>query len=520
MAKRFLTCSLEQPYLLPPSPNDWLPESHLARFIAELIGELDLSAITGEYGRKDGRGKAAYHPEMMVRLLIYAYCTGQTSSRKIEEATYVNVAYRYLAANQQPDHDTIATFRKQHLKALADLFIQVLRLCQEAGLVKLGHVALDGTKIKANASRRQSVSYERLSEQEKRWQQTVDELLAKAEKTDATEDEQFGQGNKDESLPEELAKAEKRLAAIRAAKAALKQRAETKLEEARQAAPPRPLGRPKKGASPSATEKTVAEKHRNKCKRARKQAKQPTSTHNYTDPDSRLMVDGATKAYVQAYNAQAAVDEQAQIIVAASVTQEVNDRNQLAPLLAETQQNVGAFPTVASADTGYWDTEFIDQYQTQASLLVPPEATRNSEIPANAPKNDTAQAMRERLKTEEGKAEYKRRAATVEPVFGQIKQARHFRQFSLRGVAAVAAEWQLVCLTHNLLKLARHRRAQTSPFSAPPGRRRRSPAHSSTRQQTFFVPGVRRAAFCRRNRHRHGRPANSCRPAPTMVFVD
>jgi transposase len=517
MAKRFLTCSLEQPYLLPPSPSDWLPESHLARFVAELIGELDLSTITGEYGRRDGRGKAAYHPEMMVRLLLYAYCTGQTSSRKIEEATYVNVAYRYLAANQQPDHDTLATFRKQHLKALADLFIQVLRLCQEAGLVKLGHVALDGTKIKANASRHQSVSYERLGEQEKQWQQTVEELLAKAEKTDAAEDEQFGVGKRDEALPEKLAKSQERLAAIRAAKAALEQRAQSKQEEIRQATPPpRPRGRPKTGAGPTtAAEKTLADKHRRKRNRARKESEQPTSTYNYTDPDSRLMKDGATKAFVQAYNAQAAVDEQAQIVVAASLTQEANDKEQLAPLLAEMQRNMGVFPTVASADTGYWNTEFIDQYQAQTKLLVPPEALKNTEIPVTAPKNDTAQAMRERLKTEEGKAEYKRRSATVEPVFGQIKQARHFRQFSLRGVTAVAAEWQLVCLTHNLLKLARHRRALTSPVSAPPGTGSRSSGQSSTRQRAFFAPGIHRTAFRRRNRYRNVRPASSCRSTTT-----
>jgi hypothetical protein len=314
------------------------------------------------------------------------------------------------------------------------------------------------------------------------------------------------------------------LAAIRAAKAALEQRAQTKLEEVSQAAPPpRPRGRPKKGTGPSAAEKTAAEKHRKQRNRARQEAEQPTSTYNFTDPDSRLMVDGATKAFVQAYNAQAAVDDQAQIIVAASVTQEVNDRNQLAPLVAEMQQNVGAFPTVASADTGYWDTasiESIHQQQPQTSLLVPPEATRNSEIPANAPQNDTAQAMRERLKTAEGKAEYKRRAATVEPVFGQIKQARNFRQFSLRGVTAVAAEWQLVCLAHNLLKLARHRRAQTSPFSVPPGTRRRSPGYSSTRQPAFFVPGVHRNALGRQNRRRHVRPAIFCRPASTNAFVD
>ena len=502
MAKRFLTCSLSQPYLLPPSLEDWLPEAHLARFVAELTGELDLLAITKEYDRRDGRGKAAYHPELMVRLLLYAYCTGQTSSRKIEEATYLNVAYRYLAANQHPDHDTIATFRKQHLKALADLFVQVLRLCQQAGLVKLGHVALDGTKIKANASRHQSVSYERLGEQEKQWQQTVDELLGKAEKTDAAENEQFGAGNKDESLPKELAKTKERLAAIRAAKAALEQRAQAKLEEVCQATPPpRPRGRPKEGASPSAVDKTIAEKHRKRRKRARKEAKQPTSTHNYTDPDSRLMLDGATKAYVQAYNAQAAVDDQAQVIVAASVSQDANDLNQLAPLLAKMHQNVGAFPAVATADTGYWNTEIIDQYQTQVSLLVPPEAIRNTEIPFTAPKNDTAQAMRERLKTAEGKAQYKRRSATVEPVFGQIKQVRHFRQFSMRGVTAVAAEWQLMCLTHNLLKLARHRHSQTAPSLPLPHTRRRSQGHSSTRQRPFFVHGVQRNAFGRRNRY-------------------
>lgn len=237
MNKRFRTCALDQPYLLPPSLQDWLPERHLARFIAEVLDELDLGSIYAHYERKDGRGLAAYHPVMLTRVLLYAYCIGMTSSRRIEKATYEDLAIRFLAADQHPDHDTIAAFRQQHLHALAGLFLQALRLCQRARLVKLGNVALDGTKLQANASRDRSVSYGRLCEQEEQWKATVEGLLEQAQQTDRQEDERYGKGLSGDELPPELAHAESRLQKIREAKRALEQEAAQALEEAERRAP-------------------------------------------------------------------------------------------------------------------------------------------------------------------------------------------------------------------------------------------------------------------------------------------
>jgi len=236
--KRFRVCDLNQPFLIAPSLQDWLPENHLARFVAEVCNELDLSAIYAEYERSDGRGLSAYHPLLLTRLLLYGYSIGVTSSRATEKATYDNVAFRYLAADQHPDHDTIANFRQQHLEALAGLFVQALRLCHRAGMVKLGQVALDGTKILANASTHRSVNHQQLSEREQHWKSVVARLLVEAEKTDEREDQQFGPGKSGDSLPEELADAQRRLARIQQAKAELEQEALQKLEEAWAGGPP------------------------------------------------------------------------------------------------------------------------------------------------------------------------------------------------------------------------------------------------------------------------------------------
>ena len=463
MAKRFLTCSLDQPYLLPPNLQDWLPENHLARFIAELVSELDLSAILDEYERGDGRGKCAYHPEMMTRLLLYAYAVGQPSSRQIERASYTDLAYRYLAANQHPDHDTIANFRQRHLTALAALFVQVLRLCQKAGLVKLGHVAIDGTKMKAQASRHRSLSHARLSEKEKFWQEQIAELLAKAAAADTAEAKQ---ANGDGTLPPDLAHAQGRLAKIRAAKEALEKEAQQKLAEAAAAhtGAGRPPGRAKKSASPRPpVEPEVYSKNKRAYSRAKKNAAAPTSTYNFTDPDSRIMRDGATKANVQAYNAQAAVDDHAQIIVAAAITQEVNDKQQLSPMLAAVEANTGQKPALTTADNGYWDSQDVAAVEKNGfAVLVPPQSDPDGEPTGTSPRGPVAEAMRARLATDEGRAQYKRRQGTVEPVFGTTKQARGYRQFALRGKAKVACEWQLICLTHNLRKLSRHRQGSAS----------------------------------------------------------
>jgi len=458
VSKNFRTCDLDQPFLLPPSLQDWLPENHLARFIAELAPGLDLSKIYGYYGRRDGRGKAAYHPVMMVRLLLYSYCVGVTSSRRMERASYDDIAFRYLCADQHPDHDTISEFRRQHLPVLAQLFTQVLQLCNKAGLVKLGHVAIDGSKLQANASKHKAMSYNRMEEKEKQLRAEVEKLLAQAEATDAAEDALYGKGNRGDDLTGEMARRESRLKKIAEAKAALEQEAREHAEAAKKAA-----------------EKKLEERRQKEQARGKKfggkppripdpeQARpEPTAQRNFTDPESRIMPDGGRKgSFVQAYNAQIAVDSAAQIIVAAEITQESNDKQQLAPMLERVEQNMGAKPEAATADTGYFSAEQVNDERVRnidLYVAIGKQKHGESEVATEAspqPEDSERAQMRQRLQTEQGKAIYKMRKAIVEPVFGQIKEWRGFRRFSLRGLEKAGAEWKLICLTHNLLKLFR-----------------------------------------------------------------
>ena len=464
MRKRFRDGNLDQMLLLPVSLHDWLPEGHLARFVAELVETLDLSAIYGKYEEGDGRGLAAYDPRMMVRVLIYGYCRGVASSRRMERATYEDVAFRYLAADEHPDHDTIADFRKEHLAALGQLFIQVLRLCQQAGLVKLGHVALDGTKVKANASKHKAMSYERMGETEKKLEEEVKALLEEAARVDAEEDGKYGKGKRGEELPAELQRRETRLAKIREAKAALEREA-----------------REKAAAEKARVEARVKEREQQEAERGRKlggrppqapdpeQAQpEPKAQRNFTDPDSRIMKDGATKEFVQAYNAQAAVDSEAQVIVAAEVTQEANDKQQLVPMLEQVKIVTGSPPQQATADSGYFsEAQVTDRRLEGIDLLVAPDRQKHGEQvplapgppvespPGLSPTPSPAQAMRHKLQTPPGQAIYKMRKAVVEPVFGQIKEQRGFRKFLLRGLLNVKGEWKLICATHNVLKLYR-----------------------------------------------------------------
>ncbi len=462
MSKNFRTCDLDQPFLLPPSLQDWLPESHLARFVAELVPGLDLSKIYGFYGRRDGRGKAAYHPVMMVRVLVYGYCVGVMSSRRIERASYDDLAFRYLCADQHPDHDTIAAFRQQHLPVLAQLFTQILQLCNKAGLVKLGHVAIDGTKVQANASKHKAMSYDRMEEKEKQLKAEVEKLLAQAAETDAAEDALYGKGNRGDELTGELARRESRLKKIAEAKAALEQEARERAEAA------------KKGAEDKLEERRKKEDARGKKfggrppqipnpEQARPEAQ---AQRNFTDPESRIMPDGAHKgAFMQAYNAQIAVDSAAQIIVAAELTQESNDKQQLAPMLERVEQNLGAKPEAVSADAGYCSeaqltdkrVEGIELYvatgKQKHGLPEPGDVVPPGEL---AVASDSAvERMKQKLRTEPGRAVYKMRKAIVEPVFGQIKAARGIRAFLLRGLVKVSAEWKLICAAHNLLKMFR-----------------------------------------------------------------
>jgi transposase len=461
--KRFRVCDLNQPFLLPPSLQEWLPEGHLARFIADVMDELDLSDICAEYERRDGRGLSAYHPVMLARLLLYGYCIGVTSSRRIESATCDNVAFRYLAADQHPDHDTIATFRQENLETLAGLFVQALRLCQKAGLVKLGNVAIDGTKILANASTRRSVGHKKLSEREQYWQATVERLLAAAQQTDQEEDQRFGKGQSAESLPAELAHAKSRLERIRQAKAALEQEAQEQLKAVSNGHTPRKRGRPRKEDQTGHPRQSAQQRDQQKkrVRRAKKNAEEPTRQYNFVDPDSRVMKDNARKCFVQAYNAQIAVDGEAQVIVAAELTQQTNDREQLLPMVQSVRTTAQSTPAVVTADAGYWDTTSLSNLSLDGiQVLVSPDSKPQppgAPLPVSAPQNEDALRMRELLATETGKALYATRKTTVEPVFGQIKEGRGIRRFRLRGLTRAAYEWKFICATHNLLKLFRHR---------------------------------------------------------------
>ena len=470
MSKNFRTCDLDQPFLLPPSLQEWLPEGHLARFIAELAEGLDLSKIYGQYGRRDGRGKAAYHPLMMVRSLLYGYCVGIMSSRRMERASYEDVAFRYLCANQHPDHDTIASFRQQHLPVVAELFTQVLQLCNQAGLVKLGHVAIDGTKQQANASKHKAMSYDRMEEKEKQLKAEVEKLLAQAAETDAAEDALYGKGKRGDELPAELARRDSRLKKIAEAKAALEQEARERAE-----------------AKKKAVEEKLAERQKKEEETGKKMGGRPPEVpdpeqaqpdpkdqRNFTDPESRIMPDGARKgSFVQGYNVQIAVDSKAQIIVAAEITQQTNDKQQLAPMLEQVVKNMGTKPVAVTADTGYFSASQVNDARTEGIELYiaigkqkhdqPEPAAINESVEPPAETESAKEKMKQRLQTDTGKALYKMRKAIVEPVFGQIKAARGIRAFLLRGIDKASAEWKLICATHNLLKLFRApRRAQTA----------------------------------------------------------
>jgi transposase len=468
MAKGYLPYDIDQRLLLPLDMREWLPEGHLALFILDVVGELDLSKIYAVYDAKDHRGRAGYHPAMMVALLLYAYCVGKPSSRRIERATHQDVAFRVLAGNRHPDHDSIADFRKRHLKALSGLFMQVLQLCQKAGLVKLGHIAIDGTKVKANASKHKAMSYERMSETEKRLEEEVARLLAEAERVDAEEDAQHGKGKRGDELPNELKRREDRLVKIREAKAALereaKEKAEAKAAEVAEKLAERAreqdaeTGNQSRGPEPKAPDPEQA-------------VPEPKAQRNFTDPESRIMPDGANKgAFIQGYNAQIAVDGEAQIIVAALVTQTANDVQQLVPMAAAIVANVGQLAETTSADAGYFSASNVEHPAlADTNLLVPPNRQKHGSEPILEPLQQgatPAQRMRHKLSNGEDRELYKRRKAIVEPVFGQIKEVRGLRRFLLRGLEAVCDEFHIIALTHNLLKLFRSTERQALPAAS------------------------------------------------------
>ena len=429
MSKTFRPYDPDQDFLMPASMRDWLPVEHLAHFISDVVDQLDLSAILARYASEE-RGYPPYHPVMMVKVLLYAYCIGVPSSRKIEKRLCEDIAFRVLAANNTPDFRTISDFRKDHLKALASLFLQVLKLCQKAGLVKLGHVALDGTKIKANASKHKAMSYKRMKEEEARLKGEVTELLAKAEAVDEEEDCRYGKDKRGDELPKELAFRESRLKKIREAKAALEEEANREAE-----------------AAASANKKHSG-------------VPDDKAQRNFTDPESRIMPAPGGKHFIQAYNAQAAVDSAHQVIVAAEVINKPADRGQAEPMMGMVKANTGKLPRQMSADAGYFSGDAVNNLTAQGiDVYMPPDKMghRLTLPPApmgRIPKSlSTVDRMRRKLRTKKGKERYSLRKELPEPVFGQIKQGRGFNQFLLRGVDRVSGEWKLICTGHNLLKL-------------------------------------------------------------------
>jgi len=461
MGKSFRSDDLNQSLLLPPSLHDWLPENHLARFLVDVVETLDLSAIHASYDAGDGRGQSAYAPAMMVRVLLYGYSTGTYSSRKIQSKTFEDVAFRFLSADEHPDHSTLAEFRKRHLQALAELFTQAVQLCQKAGLVKLGHVAIDGTKLQGNASKHKAMSYGRMGEAETRLKDEIDALLKRAEDEDAAEDEKYGKGRSGDNLPAELARRESRLSKLQEAKQALEAEARQQAEEKKAVVEAKiaerreqeaRTGKKVRGAEPKAPDPDTAKPD-------------AQAQRNFTDAESRIMPIGNQKgAFVQGYNAQIAVDGQAQIIVAVDVIQQTTDNHQLAPMLEQTEQNLGTRPQAVSADSGYWNPTQVEKIQGQGiDLHVATSKQKHGQtsqpVEENSIEAGNEPSLRERMKqklaSEAGRDVYRMRKAIVEPVFGQIKEWRGFRRFSLRGHENVRCEWKLVCLTHNLLKLFR-----------------------------------------------------------------
>ena len=441
MSKFFRPWKIDEAQLLPPSVQDYVPSDHLSRFIVALVREnLDLSEVIGSY--RSELGQPPFDPRMMTALLLTGYATGIYSSRRIARACEERADFIMIVAGDAPDFRTISEFRRRHLKALAALFVQVLQLAEKAGLVKLGHVALDGTKIKANASKHKAMSYERMKKRQGELQAEVDGWLAAAEMADAEEDKLHGHKRGDE-LPDWVADKQKRLTKIREAKAALEAEAKAAAEEETR-------------RRTEAEEKRVAEGRKKNGRTPAPPREEPDSKaqRNFTDPESRILL--TKDGYIQGYNAQAAVDGEAQIIVAHGLTTSMSDCPQLVPLVDAIEANLGRKPHEASADSGYLseaNLEALGERDIEAYI-----ATGRAKHPADSKRQiggPLTQAMRDKLKREGWRSPYRLRKQIVEPVFGQIKQARGFRQFLLRGVEAVKAEWAMICTAHNLTKLAR-----------------------------------------------------------------
>lgn len=486
---KYLSWSIDQQYLLPPSLRDWLPENHAVYRFLELVNQLDISEITARDRSKDSRGRRSYHPRMMLALLMWSYSQGIYSSRRIEKATYEQIPFRVLTGNQQPHFTVINEFRSRNIEAFCDFFLQVLQMCAGLGMVKLGHIALDGTKVKANASKHKAMSYKRMQREISRYEREIRRLVALAEGEDRAEDSEGCPGPTEDELPEELHRREERLERIKQLKAALE-------ADARRAKSADLRERAQGLRQRAASEADETEKKR-KLTRAQKnedradeldddddgqtgangaddtgdlpEHRVPTTKNgepsdeaqrNFVDPDSRIMK--LNGEYVQGYNSQILVDAEHQVIIAQAVTNQAPDQQHLIPLLDRAKDVLGDFPGAFSADAGYiaeYNVEYceangIDAYiATKRDKHGQAEGNAEAEKQQDTPDPAALQRMTTKMQTPEAKAIYARRKVIPEPVFGQIKEPRGFRRFSLRGLRKVRGEWTLVCLCHNILKI-------------------------------------------------------------------
>jgi transposase len=427
MATTFRHYNPEQTLLLPPSARDWLAEGHLAYFISDTVDSLDLSSFYEPY-QGDGRRNSPFDPRMMVKVLLYGYATGTFSSRKLAKKLHEDVAFRVLGCENFPAHRTIAEFRQQHLLAFQELFVQVVRIAKEVGLVKLGTLAIDGTKVKASASKHKAMSYGRMEQEEQRLRAEIEELTLRASQADAQEDALYGAEHSGEEIPEELKRREDRLKKIREAMARLK---------SRQAEEDRKAGRSPEGKS-----------------RSKRPFGEPAQKKqdNFTDPESRIMK--TSSGFDQCYNGQVAVDAESHLIVAARVTQNAADVEQLLPMVERSCEVAQGVPSEVLADAGYRSEDNLKALESKridGYISLGREGKSNSVV--TGPENPATRRMQEKLATEKGRKTYGRRKGLVEPVNGWIKSVLGFRQFSLRGLIKVTGEWTLVCLALNLRQL-------------------------------------------------------------------
>ncbi len=445
MTKTYRDWSTDQAYLFPPSPHDWLPEGDLVYFLLDTVATLDLAPIFAHYER-ELRGQPPFHPRMMVALLLYCYATGTRSSRRIMRRCHVDVACRVIVGEDIPDFRTISDFRKVHLARLETLFVEVLKLCALAGLARVGTIALDGTKVKANASRHKAMSYDRMKTEEARLKQEIAKLLADAGATDDAEDLQHGPDRHGDELPDELARRQSRLAKIQGARKLLEERA--RIEAAEEAA-----RRQAEGKSPPKVPPAEA-------------VPGPKDQINFTDPESRIMR-ASNKGWDQCGNAQAVANEH-QIILAADVTDQANDVRQVVPMVDQTRANLDAAGVkdaikAALGDAGYYsETNATDLEKRGIEAYLATERLKHHEKVASAPRGripnglTAKQRMARKLRTKVGREMYAKRKGMIEPIFGQLKQVLGFRQFSMRGLSSMRGEWRLMATVHNLLKLWRH----------------------------------------------------------------